>query len=64
MEKQITDCKTCGGNAIIKYKTRNLLDGEIILKHELYYKCTKCNREFVTSEQMYEAERRLKECRN
>jgi DNA-directed RNA polymerase subunit RPC12/RpoP len=59
MGKNTIECKVCGGSAEIKYENISLFDGKITLRDEPYYKCSKCKREFVTSEQMKESENRL-----
>ncbi len=59
MEKKEVRCVFCGGNAELKYEEIKLLDGKVILKEQPFYKCRKCKKEFITSQQMRETEAQL-----
>ncbi|MFH1239921.1 MAG: hypothetical protein V1672_01785 [Candidatus Diapherotrites archaeon] len=59
MEKEKIKCVFCEAEAELKYETIELLEGKVILKQQPYYKCKKCKKEFVTSEQMKETEKQL-----
>ncbi|PIN98503.1 MAG: hypothetical protein COT90_03955 [Candidatus Diapherotrites archaeon CG10_big_fil_rev_8_21_14_0_10_31_34] len=59
MEKEKVDCGFCGGKTELKFETLELLDGKVILKQQPYYKCKKCRKEFVSSEQMRETEKEI-----
>ena len=54
MERKEVKCHLCGGKAELKHETISLDNGKITIKDSGYYKCTKCDEEFSTSEQMQE----------
>lgn len=58
MKKRTSNC-ICGGATELKSETIKLFGGKIILKQQPYYKCRKCKKEFVTSEQMRETEKQI-----
>ncbi|MFH0905944.1 MAG: AbrB/MazE/SpoVT family DNA-binding domain-containing protein [archaeon] len=58
MEKE-TVCLECNGIAELKYEEISLDNGRIIIKDAPYYKCKSCGDEFVTSEQMYDLDKRI-----
>jgi hypothetical protein len=53
------NCRFCGGMASVCYEDLSLLGGKVVLKGEPYFKCIKCGKEFVTSEQMRETESKV-----
>ncbi|MFH1544822.1 MAG: AbrB/MazE/SpoVT family DNA-binding domain-containing protein [archaeon] len=59
MEKKEMKCVFCEGKAELKHETIELSDGKIALREQPYYKCMKCKKEFVSSEQMEETEKRI-----
>ena len=52
-----TNCVFCNSKTKVKFKNLNLFKGKVILKQQPYFKCTKCKKEFVSSEQMQETEK-------
>lgn len=59
MEEKIA-CVFCKGEANVAFEELNLLNGKITLRNQPYYRCNKCKKEFVTPEQMLQAEKELK----
>ncbi len=59
MEKSKMSCIFCNGKIDICYKDLSLLNGKVTLKNEPYYKCQNCKREYVSSEQMKDTEKKL-----
>jgi len=59
MEKESIKCIFCDGTPELHCEEIELLDGKVVLKEQPYYKCKKCGKEFVTSEQMKETESQL-----
>ena len=59
MEEKNVNCTFCKGKVILMYEDIPLLEGKIILKGEPFYKCTKCKKEYVSSEQMKLTEKHL-----
>lgn len=59
MEKKTMKCGFCNGEAELKFGDDKLFDGKIILRDQPFFKCKKCKREFVTSDQMRETEKQL-----
>lgn len=59
MEKEGMKCVFCEGKTTIGCENIELLDGKIVLKQQPYYKCLKCKKEFVSSEQMKETEKQI-----
>ncbi|MBU2100420.1 AbrB/MazE/SpoVT family DNA-binding domain-containing protein [Candidatus Micrarchaeota archaeon] len=59
MEKKELECGFCGGKTELKCESLELLNGKVVLKQQPYYKCKKCKKEFVSSEQMKETEKQI-----
>lgn len=59
MAKEEMNCMFCEGNVELKHETIKLLGGKVILKDQPYYRCRKCRKEFVSSEQMGQTEKEV-----
>lgn len=59
MGKESIECVFCSGSTQLKFEEIQLLGGKVILKEQPFYRCKKCKREFVTSQQMHETEAML-----
>jgi hypothetical protein len=59
MAKKEVKCIFCNGKIELCYEDLFLLDDKVALKKEPYYKCSNCKREYVSSTQMKETEKKL-----
>lgn len=59
MAEEKIKCVFCNGETELDFETVELLGGKVVLKQQPFYKCKKCKKNFVTSQQMKETEKQL-----